>query len=541
MVGLFQTEQEKYRLFPQTWELVGDTTTLSEGLGSRIHPSHHKMIAARTAAQTIRRTPFLAQKGSLSALGIRAYAAAEEQDLIVIGGGPGGYVGAIKAAQLGLKVTCIEGRGTLGGTCLNVGCIPSKSLLHSSHMYEEATHSFSEHGIDLDNVRLNLDKMLGAKNTSVSQLTGGIEGLFKKNKVTYLKGWGSFTSPHEVSVALNDGSSQVVKGKNIMIATGSEVMPLPNVDIDEERIISSTGALSLPAVPEKMAVIGGGVIGLELGSVWRRLGAEVHVVEFLDHIGGEMDVEVGKSFLKSLKKQGMHFNLSTKVTSCVRHGDKVKLVMEGPKKTEEKEFDVVLVSIGRRPFTEGLNLAAAGLTADKRGRIPVNADLSSTVHPHIYAIGDVIDGPMLAHKAEEEGIAVAETIVSGSGHVNYDVIPSVIYTYPEVAWVGLNEEQCKAAGTPYKVGKFPFIANSRAKSNMDTEGLVKFIAHAETDRILGVHIMNTQAGEMIAEACLAMEYGASSEDVARTCHAHPTLSEAVKEAAMATYDKPVNF
>jgi dihydrolipoamide dehydrogenase len=254
-----------------------------------------------------------------------------------------------------------------------------------------------------------------------------------------------------------------------------------------------------------------------------------------------MDVEVGKSFLKSLKKQGMHFNLSTKVTSCVRHGDKVKLVMEGPKKTEEKEFDVVLVSIGRRPFTEGLNLAAAGLTADKRGRIPVNADLSSTVHPHIYAIGDVIDGPMLAHKAEEEGIAVAETIVSGSGHVNYDVIPSVIYTYPEVAWVGLNEEQCKAAGTPYKVGKFPFIANSRAKSNMDTEGLVKFIAHAETDRILGVHIMNTQAGEMIAEACLAMEYGASSEDVARTCHAHPTLSEAVKEAAMATYDKPVNF
>ena len=285
----------------------------------------------------------MAQKGSLSALGIRAYAAAEEQDLIVIGGGPGGYVGAIKAAQLGLKVTCIEGRGTLGGTCLNVGCIPSKSLLHSSHMYEEATHSFSEHGIDLDNVRLNLDKMLGAKNTSVSQLTGGIEGLFKKNKVTYLKGWGSFTSPHEVSVALNDGSSQVVKGKNIMIATGSEVMPLPNVDIDEERIISSTGALSLPAVPEKMAVIGGGVIGLELGSVWRRLGAEVHVVEFLDHIGGEMDVEVGKSFLKSLKKQGMHFNLSTKVTSCVRHGDKVKLVMEGPKKTEEKEFDVVLV------------------------------------------------------------------------------------------------------------------------------------------------------------------------------------------------------
>ncbi|KAI8814657.1 hypothetical protein BJ742DRAFT_786239 [Cladochytrium replicatum] len=466
-----------------------------------------------------------------------------EYDVVVVGGGPGGYVAAIKASQLGLKTACIEKRGALGGTCLNVGCIPSKSLLHNSHLYHQAQHEFKKRGIDVSGISLNLETMLGQKEKSVTTLTRGIEGLFKKNKTDYIKGTGSFIGPNELAVEGIDGTNSVVKTKNVVIATGSEVTPFPGIQIDEEAIVSSTGALSLKKVPEKMIVIGGGVIGLELGSVWGRLGAEVTVVEFLPAIGAGMDADLAKSFQKILQKQGMKFKLGTKVISATRKADgKVAVVTEsasgGPQETEI--VDTVLVAIGRRPFTEKLNLSAVGIATDPKGRVPVDEHFR-TITPGVWAIGDVITGPMLAHKAEEEGIAVAENIAGGHGHVNYNAIPSVIYTWPEVAWVGKTEAEVKATGTEFRSGSFPFVANSRAKTIDDFDGLIKIIADAKTDRILGAHIVGPNAGELIAEAALAIEYGASSEDVARTSHAHPTLSEAFKEACMATYGKAIHF
>ncbi|KAL4401665.1 dihydrolipoamide dehydrogenase precursor [Malassezia pachydermatis] len=464
-------------------------------------------------------------------------------DVVIIGGGPGGYVAAIKAGQLGLRTACIEKRGSLGGTCLNVGCIPSKSLLNNSHIYHDTLHSFKKRGIDVSGVELNLPNMLKAKEKSVTSLTKGIEGLFKKNKVDYIKGMASFASPTQLDVELLDGNKTQVEAKNIIIATGSEVVPFPGVEIDEKQIVSSTGALSLEKVPEKMVVIGGGVIGLELGSVWHRLGAEVSVVEFQDAIGGPgVDGEVGKQFKKTLEKQGLKFYLGTKVSTVEKNGDKVTVKAESKSdgKAVDFEADVVLLSIGRRPVTEGLNLEAVGVEVDKKGRVVVD-DEYNTSCKGVKCIGDATFGPMLAHKAEEEGIAAVELIKKGFGHVNYDVIPSVVYTYPEVAWVGKTEEALKEEGVEYKIGKFPFLANSRAKTNDETEGFVKFIVEKETDRVLGVHIIGPNAGEMIASACLAMEYSASAEDIARTCHAHPTLSEAFKEGAMAAYDKPIHF
>ncbi|WFD29554.1 dihydrolipoyl dehydrogenase [Malassezia sp. CBS 17886] len=480
---------------------------------------------------------------ALPEMGRRGLATApEEYDVVVIGGGPGGYVAAIKSAQLGMKTACIEKRGSLGGTCLNVGCIPSKSLLNNSHIFHNTQHDLKSRGIDVKDVSLNLDAMLKAKDGAVTALTKGVEGLFKKNKVDYFKGTGSFASPTTVDVKLLDGGETQVHGKNIVIATGSEVTPFPGIEIDEERIVSSTGALSLAKVPEHMVVIGGGVIGLELGSVWSRLGAAVTVVEFQDAIGGPgMDSEVAKQFKRTLEKQGIKFLMGTKVTG-IDKGDTLTLHAENVKteKPIELSADVVLMSIGRRPVTEGLNLEAIGVELDKRGRVIVD-DQYNTSCKGVRCLGDVTFGQMLAHKAEDEGIAVAEFIKDGYGHVNYDVIPAVVYTHPEIAWVGKSEEQLKEEGVAYKVGKFPFMANSRAKTNSDTEGFVKFLVEKDTDRILGVHIVGPNAGEMIASACLAMEYSASAEDVARTCHAHPTLSEAFKEAALASYSKPINF
>ncbi|KAI8891961.1 hypothetical protein BC833DRAFT_612962 [Globomyces pollinis-pini] len=473
----------------------------------------------------------------------RQYSSANEYDLVVIGGGPGGYVGAIKAAQLGLKTAIVEGRGKLGGTCLNVGCIPSKSLLHNSHYYHVASHEFKNRGINYDNLSVNLDQMMKQKEKSVTGLTAGVEMLMKKNKIDYHKGWGKLTSPNDVQISGLDGTQTTIKTKNVMIATGSEVAPFPGITIDEEAIVSSTGALSLKSIPEKMIVIGGGVIGLELGSVWSRLGAEVTVVEFNKAIGAGMDAELAKSFQKTLTKQGMKFKLSTKVISATKNADgKVDVVVEAAKGGEQQTLtvDVCLVAIGRNPYTKDLGLENVGVEMDKRGRIVTDHEFKTNVEG-IRAIGDVITGPMLAHKAEEEGIAVAEYLVHGHGHVNYNAIPSVIYTWPEAAWVGLTEEQVKESGVAYKTGQFPFAANSRAKTIDDKDGFVKVIADAETDRILGAHIIGPGAGEMIAEAVIAIEYGASSEDLARTCHAHPTLSEAFKEACLATHDKPINF
>lgn len=473
----------------------------------------------------------------------RGYASSSDPyDVLVIGGGPGGYVAAIKAAQHGLKTACVEKRGSLGGTCLNVGCIPSKSLLNNSHIYHQTQHDLKNRGIDVGDVKLNLPNMLKAKEGSVSALTKGIEGLFKKNKVDYIKGTASFSGPNSVDVKLLDGGDQQVEAKNIIIATGSEVTPFPGVEIDEEQIISSTGALSLKEVPEKMVVIGGGVIGLELGSVWSRLGAKVTVIEFQGAIGGPgLDQEVSTQFKKLLEKQGLKFQLNTKVNSMEKKDGKVMIRAEGKDgKEQELDANVVLVSIGRRPVTQGLNLEAIGVELDKKGRVVVDDEFNTTCKG-VKCIGDVTFGPMLAHKAEDEGIAVAEMIATGYGHVNYDVIPSVIYTHPEVAWVGKSEQQLKDEGIEYKIGKFPFLANSRAKTNVDTDGFVKFLAEKETDKILSVFIIGPNAGEMIAEAGLAMEYGASAEDVGRTCHAHPTLSEAFKEAAMAAYSKPIHF
>ncbi len=454
-------------------------------------------------------------------------------DLAVIGGGPGGYVAAIRAAQLGLKVACIDKRGRYGGTCLNVGCIPSKALLHTSELFHASQHEFAHLGINVK-PSLNIDQMMGHKTQKVDELTKGIDFLLKKNKVTPFAAAARFVDEHHLELTSDDGSTSTIEAKNILIATGSAPAPLPDVAFDEEVIVSSTGALSLSSVPQKMVVVGAGYIGLELGSVWQRLGSDVTVVEFLDRVTPGMDGEISKQFQKVLAKQGMKFSMATKVISVAREGDKAKVVVQPRDGGEEQILkpDVVLISIGRIPYTEGLGLETVGVACDEKGRIKTNGHLVTNI-PHIYAIGDVIDGPMLAHKAEEEGVAVAEQLAGQSGHVNYNVIPGVVYTSPEVATVGRTEEQLKADNVDYKVGKFPFAANSRAKINHGGEGFVKILADAKTDEILGVHMMGPDVGTMIGELALAMEFGASAEDVARTCHAHPTLSEAIKEAALA--------
>ena len=462
-------------------------------------------------------------------------------DLVVIGGGPGGYVCAIRASQLGLKTACIESRGTLGGTCLNVGCIPSKSLLNLSENFHKAKKDFNHQGIEIEGIKLNIEKMMSNKNKSVQVLTKGVEFLFKKNKVTYIKGKGVLFSKNDIVVYENNNKTKY-KAKNIVIATGSSVASLPGIEIDEKNIISSTGALSLNKVPKKLAVIGGGYIGLEMGSVWSRLGSEVTVIEYLDHITPGMDREISDEFKKILSKQGINFKMSSKVNNVQSTNSGVSINYTDLKNSKEKtiEFDKVLVSVGRKPYTEGLNLSKIGVKKDNKGRIEVNAKLQTSVK-NIFAIGDVIKGPMLAHKAEEEGIAVAEILAGQAGHVNYDVIPGVIYTSPEVASVGKTEEQLKNENQSYKVGKFPFLANSRAKVNNETEGFVKIIADSKTDKVLGVHIIGPHCGDMIAEMALAMEFGASAEDIARTCHAHPTHTEAIKEAALAVDKRPIHF
>jgi dihydrolipoamide dehydrogenase len=465
-------------------------------------------------------------------------------DVVVIGSGPGGYVAAIRAAQLGLKTACIEKRSTLGGTCLNVGCIPSKALLHASHFYEEANEGhLAKFGITFKGVSLDIKTMLAEKDKAVKELTGGIEFLFKKNNVTWLKGFGRFKDKTTLDVLDEAGKVvQSVTAKNIIIATGSDVAGLPNVKIDGKVVVSSTEVLDLPTVPEHLVVIGGGYIGLEMGSVWRRLGAKVTVVEYADRITPAMDSEVSKEFQKILAKQGMSFKMSTKVVDVKVSGSTATVIVEPAAggAQEEIKADIVLMSIGRRPYTDGLALEAAGLKADERGRLAINNDFSTTV-PNIYAIGDCVPGPMLAHKAEDEGYAAAQNIAGLNGVINHAVIPAVVYTMPEVATVGKTEEELKAAGVAYKVGKFPFMANSRAKTNRETDGFVKILADKTTDRVLGVHIIGSMAGTMIAQAAQAMEFGASAEDIALTCHAHPTHSEAMKEAAMAAFDKPIHI
>ena len=465
----------------------------------------------------------------------------ENFDLLVIGGGPGGYVCAIRAAQLGLKTGCIESRGTLGGTCLNIGCIPSKSLLNSSELFSKAKNNFNNIGRETGDIKLNLKKMMSNKSKSVQILTKGVEFLFKKNKVSYIKGKGVMFSKNEV-VVYQEGKKKSYKSKNIVIATGSSSVSLPGINIDEKNIISSTGALSLEKVPENLVVIGGGYIGLEMGSVWARLGSRVTVIEFLDHITPGLDREVSKDFQKILSKQGIKFLLNSKVTSVKNEKNKVIIEFTNNITNENKslESDKVLVSVGRKPYTEGLNLSKIGIKRDNKGRIEVNSNFQTSIQ-NIFAIGDVIKGPMLAHKAEEEGIAVAEILAGQSGHVNYDIIPAVIYTSPEVATVGKTEEELKNLKINYKVGKFPFLANSRAKVNNESEGFVKILADSKTDRVLGVHIIGPHCGDMIAEMALAMEFGASSEDIARTCHAHPTHTEAIKEAALAVDKRPIHF
>ena len=463
-------------------------------------------------------------------------------DLIVIGTGPGGYVCAIRAAQLGMKVAVVEKRATHGGTCLNVGCIPSKALLHASEAFEEAGHSFAKMGIGVGKPKLDLKAMLAFKDEAVDGNVKGVDFLFKKNKIDPFFGTGRIVSAGKVEVKGNDGKTQTLETKNIVIATGSDVAKLKGIEIDEKRIISSTGALTLDKVPEKMLVIGAGVIGLELGSVWRRLGADVTVVEFLDRILPGIDSEVGRQTQRLLEKQGMTFKLGSKVTGVDSSGKKLKAKIEPAKggAAETIEADVVLVSIGRVPYIEGLGLKEAGVALDERGRVAVDDHFQTNVKG-IYAIGDAIRGLMLAHKAEDEGVAVAEILAGQAGHVNYDVIPNVVYTYPEIASVGKSEDELKAAGIAYNVGKFPFTANGRAKANQQTEGFVKILADAKTDRVLGVHIVCSDAGNMIAQAATAMEFGASSEDIARTCHAHPTLPEAVKEAAMAVEKRAIHM
>ena len=454
-----------------------------------------------------------------------------QYDVVIIGGGPGGYNAAIRAGQLGLKVACVEKRVTLGGTCLNVGCIPSKALLHASEMFEVATKDFAGMGID-GVVSVNLPNMMSQKADSVGQLTKGIEFLFKKNKAEWIKGAGKIAGPGKVEVTAEDGTVTVLETKNIVIATGSEPAPLPGVVVDQMRIVDSTGALDLKETPKSLIVIGAGIIGLELGSVWRRLGSQVTVVEYLDRICPGMDGETAKTFQRSLTKQGMTFKLGSKVTGAKASDAGVSLTLEpvagGP--VETLNADYVLLAIGRRPYTEGLGLESVGIVPDKRGMIA--NDHYKTTAPGVWVLGDVTSGPMLAHKAEDEAVACIELIAGKAGHVNYDVIPGVVYTFPEVAWVGKTEEDLKAAGVDYKVGKFPFTANSRAKVNHEAEGFVKVLADAKTDRILGVHMIGPDVGEMIGEYCVAMEFSASSEDVARTCHPHPTRSEALRQAAM---------
>ena len=462
----------------------------------------------------------------------------EKFDVTVIGGGPGGYVCAIRLSQLGLKTACIEFRGSLGGTCLNVGCIPSKNLLNFSENFHKAKN-FTNIGIEVGEVKLNLNKMMKNKDKAVADLTKGIEFLFKKNKVTYFKGKGSFKSSNEISI-LADNKETVIQTDKTIISTGSEPVSIPGIDFDEEKILSSTGALSISKLPKKMIIVGGGYIGLEMGSVWSRLGTQVEVVEYLDHITPGMDKEISKEFEKILKKQGIKFHLNTKVEKINKNKNGVSInTLDKSNKKNTIEADVVLISVGRRPFTKYLNLEKIGVQTDKKGMVKVNKSFETNIK-NIYAIGDVIDGPMLAHKAEEEGIAVAEIIAGQSGHVNYDVIPGVIYTTPEVAYVGKTEEQLKVNKTNYKVGKFPFLANSRAKAINEPEGFVKILADTKTDKVLGVHIIGPHAGEMIAEMSVAMEFGASSEDIARTCHAHPTFSEAIKEAALSVDKRQIH-
>jgi dihydrolipoamide dehydrogenase len=462
-------------------------------------------------------------------------------DLVVIGGGPGGYIAAIRAAQLGMSVACVEKRDRLGGTCLNIGCIPSKALLQSSEKFEEAKHSLAAHGVKLKSVDLDLPTMMARKDKVVDDLTKGVGFLFKKNKVTHLQGEGRLTGPNQLTVN-GAGAAQTVEAKTILIATGSDSLSLPGVEIDEKAIVTSTGALALDKVPEHFVVVGGGYIGLEMGSVWRRLGAEVTVVEFLDRITPGMDAEIGRQLQRALGKQGFQFKLSTKVTKAQKTNKGITLTVEPAAggAAETLKCDVVLVAIGRRPYADKLGAQEVGVAFDDKGRIKTDARFRTSV-PSIYAIGDVIAGPMLAHKAEEEGVAAAELIAGQKPHVNYDAIPAVVYTWPEVASVGKTEEELKAAGVPYKVGKFPFTANARARCNGDTEGLVKMLADAKTDRVLGCHIIGPDAGTMIAEIAVAIEFGAASEDIARTSHAHPTLNEAVKEAALAVAGRTLNL
>jgi len=463
-------------------------------------------------------------------------------DLVVIGSGPGGYVCAIRAAQLGMKVAVVEKQKTFGGTCLNIGCIPSKALLHASELFEEAGHSFEKMGIKLGAPKLDLPGMMKFKDDGVDGNVKGVAFLFRKNKIEAFHGAGKILAPGQIEIRADDGQVQTIETKAIVIATGSDVARLNGIDIDEKRIVSSTGALSLDKVPQRLLVVGAGVIGLELGSVWRRLGSEVLVVEFLDRILPGIDAEVGKQFQRMLERQGMTFKLSSKLTAVDDSGKKLKAKVEpvAGGAAETVEADVVLVAIGRVPYTEGLGLEAAGVKRDNRGRVVVDRHFASSV-PGIYAIGDVIAGPMLAHKAEDEGVAVAEILAGQAGHVNYDVIPNVVYTYPEIASVGKSEEELKEGGIAYRAGKFPFTANPRARVNLTPEGFVKILADAGTDRVLGVHIVSADAGNMIAEAAVAMEFGASSEDIARTCHAHPTLSEAVKEAALAVDKRSIHM
>ena len=462
----------------------------------------------------------------------------EKFDVTVIGGGPGGYVCAIRLSQLGLKTACIESRGSLGGTCLNVGCIPSKSLLNLSENFHKAKN-FEKIGIEIGEIKLNLGKMMKNKEKAVTVLTKGIEFLFKKNKVSYFKGKGSFKSSNEIVVS-GDGEETVIETEKAIISTGSEPVSIPGMEFDEEKIISSTGALSLEKLPKKMVVVGGGYIGLEMGSVWSRLGTEVEVVEFLDHITPGMDREISTEFMKILKKQGIKFKLNTKVEKITKNENGVILeVIDKENKKNNIEADVVLISVGRRPYTTGLKLENVGVKTDEKGKVKVDKNFETNIK-NIFAIGDVIDGPMLAHKAEEEGIAVAEFIAGQSGHVNYEIIPGVIYTSPEVASVGKTEEQLNEKKIKFKVGKFPFMANSRAKAIDEPEGFVKILADATSDKVLGVHIIGPHAGEMIAEMAIAMEFGASSEDIARTCHAHPTFSEAIKEAALSVEKRQIH-
>ena len=461
----------------------------------------------------------------------------EKFDVTVIGGGPAGYVCAIRLSQLGLKTACVESRGSLGGTCLNIGCIPSKSLLNMSESFHRAKN-FSNIGIETGEIKLNLEKMMSNKDNSVATLTKGVEFLFKKNKVTYFKGVGSFSEKNEILVK-NDRSETKIKTDKTIISTGSEPLPLPGIDFDEKKILSSTGALSISKLPKKMVVVGGGYIGLEMGSVWSRLGTEVHVIEYLDHITPGLDKEISNEFMKILKKQNIKFELNTKVEKITKNDQGVIIETSNKESKNKIEADVVLISVGRKPYTDKLNLEKIGINRDQKGKIIINKNFETNVK-NIYAIGDVIDGPMLAHKAEEEGIAVAELIAGQSGHVNYDIIPGVIYTSPEVAYVGKNEEELKEKKINYKVGKFPFMANSRAKAINEPEGFVKILAESKTDRVLGVHIIGPHAGEMIAEMSVAMEFGASSEDIARTCHAHPTFSEAIKEAALSVDKRQIH-